>query len=80
MVTIGVLLERPTVPPMLAWYIGVGLMAVGGLPLPIGSSLAGLGEERCSISKPEVIALERHFAQLEVPAAFVAPQAVHTQL
>ena len=33
MVIIGVLLERPTVPPMLAWYIGVGLMVVGGLPL-----------------------------------------------
>src|ERR1700733_12683914 len=33
MVLIGVFLERPTVPPMLAWYIGVGLMALGGLPL-----------------------------------------------
>jgi hypothetical protein len=41
MVTSGVLLERPTVPPMLAWYIGVGLMAVGGLPLLLFAATIG---------------------------------------
>ena len=45
-----------------------------------GSSLTGLREARCSISNAEVIALEPHVAHLEVPSAFVAPQAVHTQL
>ncbi len=30
---VGVLLERVSIPPMFIWYLGWGLMAVGGLPL-----------------------------------------------
>jgi hypothetical protein len=35
MFIVGVLLERPTVPPMLLWYIGIGLMTLGVVPLTL---------------------------------------------
>lgn len=29
----GAVLERPSVPPMIIWYVGIGLMAAGGVVL-----------------------------------------------